>query len=139
MIHWKEKRASIEHPSIEECSSGDENNVPMEHAAYVVCSPEEENTVPMKHAAHAACSSGDENSSSIIIHGSMDDPLERKISSQDIIDIQLFHPEVRSKHGGEHLHEGVQRYVNIFISSTASCTVPCMLYRSLISSSYSSA
>ena len=80
-----------------------------------------ENIVLMKHTACAACSPEEENSASMIMHGTVHDPLERKNSSQDIINIQVFHPEVRSKRGDElspqafmnHLHKGVQPYVKL--------------------------
>ena len=64
---------------------------------------------------------GIENSASMIIHGSMDDLQEGKNSSQDIIDINVFKPEVRSKRGDalspqalmNHLHEGITPYIEL--------------------------
>ena len=61
------------------------------------------------------------NSASTSIHGSMDAPLDGKNSSQDIIDINVFKPEVRSKRGDallpqalmNHLHEGITSYIKL--------------------------
>ena len=62
---------------------------------------------------------GMKNSVSTSMHGSVHAPLDGKNSSQDIIDINVFKPEVRSKRGDElspqalmnHLHEGITPYI----------------------------
>ena len=62
---------------------------------------------------------GMENSASMSMHGSVHALQEGKNSSQSIIDVQVFHPEVRSKRGDElspqalmnHLHEGITPYI----------------------------
>ena len=60
-----------------------------------------------------------ENPASMSISGTGDANQEEKIPSQSIIDVQVFHPEVRSKRGDElspqalmnHLHKGITPYI----------------------------